>query len=248
MSNLKLVGHVRELWRYPVKSMAPEALEQSEVSWFGIAGDRRWAFVRDGTSTNDFPWLTIRERNDLMHFSPTFEEPDRPDQSSVIIQSPTGERYQISDADLANRLFPDGARLIKQNRGIYDTFPLSMITTQSIKQIGDRLGSELSPQRFRPNFLVDAIENVPFPEDSWVSHVLRIGTLRMRVDKRDGRCAVINVDPKSSHRDPGVLKAVVHQNDGCLGVYGTTVRPGKARVGDAVYLDESSDNDESIES
>jgi uncharacterized protein len=50
------------LWRYPVKSMAGEALVAAEVSWHGLAGDRRWAFVRDGVVRSGFPWLTLRER------------------------------------------------------------------------------------------------------------------------------------------------------------------------------------------
>jgi uncharacterized protein YcbX len=40
------MGHVAALWRYPVKSMAAEQLDGAEVSWHGLAGDRRWAFIR----------------------------------------------------------------------------------------------------------------------------------------------------------------------------------------------------------
>jgi len=36
-----VVGRVAALWRYPVKSMAAEALDGVEVSWAGLAGDRR---------------------------------------------------------------------------------------------------------------------------------------------------------------------------------------------------------------
>ena len=55
------VGRVVGLWRYPVKSMAAEALESVEVGWHGLAGDRRWAFVRGGLERSGFPWMTIRE-------------------------------------------------------------------------------------------------------------------------------------------------------------------------------------------
>jgi len=40
------VGRVREVWRFPVKSMGGERLDRSEVGSGGLAGDRRWA-VRD---------------------------------------------------------------------------------------------------------------------------------------------------------------------------------------------------------
>src|SRR3954454_4455380 len=36
------VGIVAGLWRYPVKSMAAEALPSASLSWAGVAGDRRW--------------------------------------------------------------------------------------------------------------------------------------------------------------------------------------------------------------
>nr|MBA3301410.1 MOSC N-terminal beta barrel domain-containing protein [Thermoleophilaceae bacterium] len=59
------VGQVAGLWRYPVKSMGAEALDQAEVSWHGLEGDRRFAFIRHGLERSNFPWLTIRERSDM---------------------------------------------------------------------------------------------------------------------------------------------------------------------------------------
>ncbi|WP_222928060.1 MOSC N-terminal beta barrel domain-containing protein [Luteimonas viscosa] len=53
--NCRSVGRVVGLWRYPVKSMAAEALPEVDVSWHGFAGDRRWAFVRDGVAHSGFP-------------------------------------------------------------------------------------------------------------------------------------------------------------------------------------------------
>lgn len=41
-----IVGRVREVWRYPVKSMAGERLEDSGVGGLGLHGDRGWA-LRD---------------------------------------------------------------------------------------------------------------------------------------------------------------------------------------------------------
>ena len=42
------VGRVREVWRYPVKSMAGERLDMCEVGARGIYGDRGWALRDDG--------------------------------------------------------------------------------------------------------------------------------------------------------------------------------------------------------
>src|ERR1700761_8374458 len=40
------IGHVAELWRYPVKSLGGTRIEQADVSAGGVLGDRLWA-VRD---------------------------------------------------------------------------------------------------------------------------------------------------------------------------------------------------------
>jgi uncharacterized protein len=69
---MTVVGRVAGLWRYPVTSMAAEPLDGVEVSWAGLAGDRRWAFIRAGQVRSGFPWLTIRERPELAHYRPRF--------------------------------------------------------------------------------------------------------------------------------------------------------------------------------
>ncbi len=49
------VGRVAQLWRFPVKAMAGERLDEAELSWHGVAGDRRWAFVRPGLERSGSP-------------------------------------------------------------------------------------------------------------------------------------------------------------------------------------------------
>jgi uncharacterized protein YcbX len=66
--NGRHVGRVVGLWRYPVKSMGAEELAEVDVSWHGLAGDRRWAFIRNGVVQSGFPWLTLREREDMSHY------------------------------------------------------------------------------------------------------------------------------------------------------------------------------------
>lgn len=235
--NEKFVGHVVGLWRYPVKSMGAEALAEVNVSWHGLAGDRRWAFIRNGLTQSGFPWLTIRERADMSQYMPAFAEPTRPDKSPTIVRTPAGVVFDLADPALAAELYPSGVRLIRQDRGIFDTFPLSLITTQTIARLGEAVGAQLDVQRFRPNILVEAAAETPFPEDDWVGCVLRIGGIRMRVDKRDGRCVVITIDPLTTERNPAVLRTVASNRQGCLGVYGSTVEPGCVALNDPVFIE-----------
>src|SRR4029079_7729999 len=99
-----VVGRVVGLWRYPVKSMCAEALAKAEVSWHGLAGDRRWAFIRDGVVQSGFPWLTLRERGDLNHYRPSFADPTRPDKSPTVVHTPSGATFDVTDAALAAEL------------------------------------------------------------------------------------------------------------------------------------------------
>jgi uncharacterized protein len=161
---MTVVGRIAALRRYPVKSMAGEDLDSVEVSWHGLAGDRRWAFIRDGQSRSGFPWLTIREHPEMARYRPRFAEPDR------------------------------------------------------------------------PNFIVDAPGH-EFPEDTWVGRVPRIGGFRMRVDQRDKRCVMVTIDPVTLDRNPAVLRAIARDRDTRLGVYGSTVEPGRVTVGDPVELE-----------
>ena len=232
---MTVVGRVAALWRYPVKSMAGEELDGVEVSWHGLAGDRRWAFVRDGQVRNGFPWLTIRERPEMAHYRPRFAEPDRPDASPTLVRTPSGRELDVACPALAAELGP-GVHVIKQNRGVFDTMPLSLLSTQTLAGLGRLVGTGLTAVRFRPNLVVDALGG-DFPEDAWVGRVLRVGELRMRVDQRDRRCVMVTIDPVTLRRNPAVLRAIARERDARLGVYGTTVTPGQVAVGDPVELE-----------
>jgi uncharacterized protein len=236
---MTVVGRVVALRRYPVKSMAAEELDEIEVSWHGLAGDRRWAFIRDGQVRSGFPWLTIRQRPEMAHYRPRFAEPDRPNASPVLVRTPSGAELDVADAALAAELGAgdgQGVRVIKQDRGVFDTFPLSLLTTQTVAGLGRLAGTDLAACRFRPNLLVDAGEG-DFPEDGWVGRVLRIGGLRIRVDQRDKRCVVVTIDPATLQRDPAILRAIARERDARLGVYGSTVQPGRVALGDPVELE-----------
>lgn len=230
------VGRVAALWRYPVKSMAGEAVEAVDVSWHGLAGDRRWAFVQDGMVRSGFPWLTIRERPAMGHYRPSFDAPDRPDTSPTTVRTPAGRDFDVVDPALAAELGL-GVRVLKQDRGVFDTMPLALITTQTVAGLGALVGAALDVQRFRPNLLVEAAGDADFPEDAWVGSVLRVGGLRMRVDQRDRRCVMVNVDPVTTEHDPAILRAIAQERQACLGVYGSTVEPGRVAVGDPVVFD-----------
>ena len=229
------VGRVAVVWRYPVKSMGPDAVPSAEVSWHGVAGDRRWAFVRERRTGSGFPWLTIRDRPDMVRYRPRFGDPERPNASPVVVTTPTGAELDVTDLALAAEL-GGGVRVLKLDRGTFDSLPLSLITAQSVGALGVLAGRTLDAGRFRPNLVIDAHGDEAFPEEGWVGYTLRIGDALVRVDARDQRCVVVNVDPTTAGRDPTVFRTIARQRQARLGAYGTTARPGRVAVGDPVVV------------
>ena len=80
----QLIGWVRELWRYPVKSMKGETLAETGVYWYGFDGDRRYGFVQSDNPTG-FPWLTGRQLPEMVCYRPYFVDPSRPHESTVRV-------------------------------------------------------------------------------------------------------------------------------------------------------------------
>ena len=236
------IGRVVGLWRYPVKAMAGETLEEVELSWHGFAGDRRWAFVREGQTRNGFPWLTQRELPALTLYEPSFVEPNQANRSAIQVRTPGGVAFDVADPALAAEL---GGRPIKCDRGLFDAMPISVLTTQARASLDKLVGTTLDIRRFRPNLVVEATpqsESIGgFPEEEWVGSVLRVGAARIRCDARDQRCVVVNVDPATADRDPAVLRAIAQEREARFGVYGSTVQPGRIAIGDAVMLERTAD-------
>lgn len=230
------VGTVQALYRYPVKSMAAESLARSAVSWHGFAGDRRYAFVRPGLERSGFPWLTIREQPHLWRYVPRFVDPTDVEGSDTVVTTPDGVELGVTDPELARRL-GSGVRAMKVYSGVFDTFPLSLLTVRSVEALGATVGQQLAPVRFRPNILIETGDSAPFLEDGWVGAILRIGALRCRLDKRDKRCVVVNTDPSDLTANANVLRAIAQDRGAHFGVYGSTVEPGEIAVGDPVLIE-----------
>ncbi len=219
-----------------MKSMAAQSLDRAEIGWNGIDGDRRWAFVREGMERSGFPWLTLRQAPELWQYVPRFVDPAAPETSVTMVRTPSGEDLDVVDPALAREL-GHGARVVKQNRGIFDAFPLSLITSQTVAGLSSLADAKLDVRRFRPNLVVDASDGSSFTEDEWVGRVLRIGGMSMRVDKRDKRCITVNVDPVTCRKNPSVLRAIADARESQLGVYASTVSRGLATVGDEVSIE-----------
>jgi uncharacterized protein YcbX len=215
--------------------MAAEALTSADLSWAGVAGDRRWAFIRPASGENGFPWHTIRENPAMSAYVPRLLDPQRPDKSAVQVQAPSGKTYELTDPDLISEM-GDGVRVMRLDRGTFDALPVSLITTATVSALCALAGVPGNELRFRPNFVIAPASGTPYAEDEWVGGLLHIGDACVRVDRRDTRCVIVNVDPGRGQPDAPMLKIIGRDRRACAGVYGSTVRPGLVKLGDPVRL------------
>src|SRR5262249_31082384 len=114
------VATVQSLFRYPVKSMRGEALTEARLTFQGVAGDRRYAFVQ-AAARSVFPWLTGRELRDLLRYQPQIEMDGT--KARVYVATPAGDRWPVESEELRGELEARSGRqlfFMQDHRGIYD--------------------------------------------------------------------------------------------------------------------------------
>jgi len=235
------IGQVEALFRYPVKSMGGEPLEAAGLGWHGLEGDRRLAFRRLDDRSG-FPWLTAGKLPGLLLFSPRRREAASEELPSHI-RTPDGAELPVFGEDLAaevGRRFGAPVQMMHLDRGIFDEATISVIASDTVREIARLAGRSPDIRRFRPNVVVRALRPVPFQEDAWVGGELSFGegddAPAVTVTMRDLRCSMVNLDPDSAGSAPEVLKAVVRANRNNAGIYGAVIRPGRLAVGQTVRL------------
>jgi uncharacterized protein YcbX len=226
-----VAGTVAELWRYPVKSLRGERVDEAELKERGIPGDRLWA-VTDGDGKLGSGKTTTRFRLLVGLFDlaargvpPTVTLPDGGD-------LPLGPEL---DAFLRER-YGDATLTVARESTVmhHDTAPLHLLTTASLRWLEDRLpASQVDRRRFRPNVLLETAGSEPV-EDGWVGERFALGSAIVEVTQRTERCVMTTNPQEELGHDPAILRAVTELNEVCLGVLARVVQPGVVRVGDAL--------------
>lgn len=131
-------------------------------------------------------------------------------------------------------------RMMHLRHGIFDEASISVITSDTVREIGRLAGRSADIRRFRPNIVVRSTRAVPFEEDEWLGGVLTFGDAAdapaVAVTTRDLRCVMVNLDPDGGSAAPEMMKAVVRANQNHAGVYGTVTRIGRLAVGQTLVL------------
>ena len=236
------IGQVEAIFRYPVKSMAGERLEDANLGWYGLDGDRRLAFRRMDDRSG-MPWLTASKLPDLLLFAQQRREDGAPGDLPTHIRTPDGQAMPVFGEDLANevgRRYGAPVQMMQLRHGIFDEACISVIASDTVREIGRLAGRSLDVRRFRPNLVARLLRPAPFQEDEWLGGVLSFGegddAPAITVTMRDLRCSMVNLDPDSAGPAPEVMKAIVRANQNNAGIYGAVARIGGLAVGQAIFF------------
>jgi uncharacterized protein len=236
------IGQVETLFRYPVKSMGGEQLQFADVGFHGVQGDRRLA-LRRADERGGMPWLTAGRLPDLLLFAPQTLDEGGGRGLPTHVRTPDGRDLPIFGEELAEEIEKrHGApvQMMHLRNGIFDEASISVIATDTVREIGRLSQCELEPLQFRPNVVVRLLEAAPFREDEWVGGVLTFGegedAPEIAVTMRDVRCGMVNLDPHTARSKPEVMKAIVRTNENHAGIYGTVTQVGRIEVGQSLYF------------
>ncbi|MGI9139885.1 MAG: MOSC domain-containing protein [Gemmatimonadaceae bacterium] len=236
------VGRVYDIARYPVKSMAGQSLESAVLGWYGLAGDRRFAFRRID-DRGGFPVLSASQYPELLLYQPHGMDDSAAEPVPTHVRTPSGPDLELASEELAAAITErSGYRveLLRLRHGIFDEGAVSVITTTTIAGIGREAGLELNRRRFRANVIVETADGPPFSEDAWVGRTMRFGDGKegpaLSITIPDERCMMINLSPDTAEQDGRVMKTVVGMNGNNAGVYATPVACGRVQLGDRVWV------------
>jgi len=224
-------GRVVALTRYPVKSLAGEALPEAVVEPRGVVGDRRWAvYTEDGGIGSGKTTRRFRRVDGLLALAATSNggapRVTAPDGRSAVAGTP--------DADaLVTDLLGRPLRLAQEVEvPHHDEAPVHVVTTAAVRRVAELLGAPVDVARFRANVVLDGA-GTGFPEDGWDGRLLAIGDdVVLRPDGGMTRCRMVDLLEGGEPADDGLLRLLGRERDTVFGLRAFVERGGIVRVGD----------------
>ena len=201
---------IKNIIRYPIKGLSGEYLDKAllEVNQT-ILGDREFAFARFNTKFDQNNPVYLRKTNFL-----ALVKEEKPRLVQGIKTNKTNLKHSFSD-------IPDKA--------------ISIINLNTVLELQNKLGKQISPSRFRGNILVDGVN--AWEEFNWIGKKIYIGDAILEVFKRTQRCADTNVNPDNGQRDiniPNQIKSYYGHVD--LGIYAKVTKGGLISILNKLHI------------
>ncbi|MFN0097865.1 MAG: MOSC domain-containing protein [Gemmatimonadaceae bacterium] len=207
---------IGELWRYPVKTLAGERIDATELTPDGIPGDRL-VHVRgpEGVRTSRRHYRLLGLQGSLS-----------PEGVALV----NGHRWDSADAlALVKQAAGDDAWLEAYGGPErFDILPLLVATDGAVREFGRDV------RRLRPNIVIAGVDGMD--ETTWEEATLEVNGAVIYLDSLRGRCPMTTVDPDTLVRDPGVLRDIGTRFGGRLALNAAVLKGGHVRLGDAVRL------------
>ena len=213
---------IAELWRYPVKSMAGERIEATELTGGGLGGDRVVHVAGPGGGV-----ITSRTHPRLLGLRGSLGSDGEP----LVNGRPWRSR---ESADAVRAAAGPEVRLVRYD-GLerFDVLPLLIGTDGAFEQLG------VDHRRLRPNIVIGGVDGLA--ERGWPGRRLRIGSVIASVAKLRSRCVMTTYDPDTQEQDLSVLRRIVSELGGRMALDCGVVSGGRIAVGDPVELLEADD-------
>jgi uncharacterized protein len=234
-----LIGYVRFIRRYPVKSMRGEDLKEAQIKIGGLEGDRTFAFIDANSKDETFPWMTARQAHEMLLYTPRFTQSGSidvicPDKTTTFsLTDPKFKSYLEQKYRYELTLRHD------EETHCFDSKPVSLIGLDTVRTLAEETSlSDLDHRRFRANLYIDFQNRTPFYEDTLVGSSIQIGEggARLKIVEKDSRCIIPTLDPLTSKPSPIVLETIQRKHGGCVAVYSLVEKEAVVRQGDAVFL------------
>lgn len=211
--------HVAELWRYPVKSMRGELLQEAEVLETGIRGDREIVVL----SAARHRVITSRTHHRLLGLQGGIA----PDTGKATIDGIAWD--DLAACEMVSQAAGESVELLHvPGTERFDRLPLLVATDGAIQAIG------LDRRRFRPNIFIGGVEGLA--ERQWEGKGLRLGAVEIHAAQLRSRCVMTTYDPDTLEQDRSVLFRIVADFNGTMALDCSVVKPGTVRVGDSVTV------------
>lgn len=239
------------IWRYPVKSMQGESLENTSITTDGIPGDRGWAVVETQTGKT----ASAARYPQLLNCKATYSAepaghapketrsdlPDMPSLPDVMIEFENADTFSSQDPNLnkhLSQLLGTEVMLTPSPTPTHfiDDSPINLLTRASLRQMQSFTPTSiLDPRRFRPNFLFEDTErHTGFIEFEWAGKNLKLGSARLSSIYPCVRCIMTTHPQMELPQDSNIMKTMLRKSNKTLSIYASVDTEGMAKVGDTL--------------
>jgi len=244
-----IVGYIYAIFRYPVKSMAGEELEEAFIGSAGVEGDRRYALLDVETG------YLVSGKN-IQHFSKVLHVKASLTNGILHIQLPNGENCSHIECDSQLSLYLGRKVRLVENIGksmyylgveigsteeegyhektgrtcemtFHDSKPIHIVSLKELKELGL---SHDDIVRFRPNVVVET----PLNDDELIGRTIIIGNAQIKILKKTSRCIMITLPQQRLISNIELLKTLRTTRGGQFGLYAEVLKEGYIRKGDPI--------------